>query len=415
MSFSLGLTLYALRRRAPDAPAAPPPPPRPEGTLVWLHAPAGELVPPMLVLARRLIAEDGVSVLLTGSALHPGAPASPRDRPVNALQPQGAGLLTAAPPADTAAEARAFLDHWRPAAGVMAGGEVRPALIDQAAQRGLPLALVDAERPALPPGRDGWFPGLMRGALARLDHVMPVDETAARALRRAGVRAAALHAGGRMEHPSSTLPITEAERAALSRLMATRPVWLASHIPEAEEAVVIEAHRSVLRLAHRMLMIVVPDDPARAPAMAARMAEVEGWMVARRSADEEPEPDVQVYLADGPGELGLWYRLAPVTYMGGSLTAGGCVADPLAAAAVGSAIVHGPRSGAHGGAIGRLAAAQATALVGSAADLALTLGELLAPDRAARLAQAAWLVTTEGAEVTARALALVRAMIAGRG
>lgn len=397
MTFSPGLTLYALRHRGTRATWTPPGA-RPDGTVIWLHASRAETVAPLVALARRLIAEDGVTVTLTADTPPPPAPR----------------LFTAPPPPHSLADARAFLEHWKPAVGVLADGVLPPALIQDASARGIPLVLVDGRAPSLPRALKGWFPGLTSALLSRLHLVMAVDEPAARLFRRAGTRPSALGIAGRMEHPPSVLPVNEAERAALSRLLATRPVWLACHLPEAEEALVIEAHRSVLRLAHRLLLIVVPEDPARSPALAARMAEVEGWMVARRSAEEEPEPDVQVYVADSPGEQGLWYRLAPVTYLGGSLSPGGCRADPLPAAAVGSALVHGPRSGAFGAAIGRLAAAQATALVGSVADLAETLGELLSPDRAARLAQAAWLVTTEGADVTNRVLALIRSLMTDR-
>lgn len=366
--------------------------------MIWLHASQADTVAPLLVLARRLIAEDGVAVALTADAPPPPAP----------------GLFTAPAPPEMPADARAFLDHWRPAVGVLADGVLPPALIHEATARGIPLIMIDARGPQLPRSVRGWHPGLTSALLSRLHRIMAVDEPAARLFRRAGAKQGALSVAGRMEHPPSALPANEAERAALSRLLATRPVWLACHLPEGEEGLVIDAHRSVLRLAHRLLLIVVPEDPSRAQALAERMAGVEGWMVARRSADEEPEPDVQVYIADSPGELGLWYRLAPVTYLGGSLSTGGCRGDPLPAAAVGSALVHGPRSGAHGAAIGRLAAVQATALVGSGADLAETLGELLAPDRAARLAQAAWLVTTEGADVTNRVLALIRSLTTER-
>jgi 3-deoxy-D-manno-octulosonic-acid transferase len=58
--------------------------------------------------------------------------------------------------------------------------------------------------------------------------------------------------------------------------------------------------------------------------------------------------------------------------------------------------------------IGRLAAAQGAALVGSAADLAEAVSELLAPDRAARSAAAAWAVASEGTQVTERLVEIVR-------
>ena len=392
MSYSLGLTLYNLRAPAPAGPV-PERAPRPPGRLVWLHAPGTDAQRPLMALARRLTAE-GVAVLLT--LQDPLPDALPR------------GVLTDLPPPDTPLESRAFLDHWKPGAGVIAEGELRPALIHAALDRGIPMMIVEGREPFVMRGREGWWPGLVRGLLAEFRQVLAVDEPAARAFRRAGAVSARVFAAGRMELPSAALPCTEAERAALSRAFASRPVWLAAGLPAPEEAIVITAHRALLRLSHRLLLIVVPEDPDRAAPLAERMSQVEGWTVARRGADEEPDDETHVYVADTAAEYGLWYRLAPVTYLGGSLSAPGCRISPLAPAALGSALVHGPRTGTWGTVIGRLAAAQAAALVGSADDLATTMAELLAPDRAARLAQAAWTVTSEGAEVTDRVLALLR-------
>lgn len=387
---AIGLKLYTLTARSAGAEALPRPP-RPAGRLIWLHVPEGLPGRGMVELARRIRDEDGHPVLMTAAE--------------GASLPDGV-IHQPAPP-DSPAALRAFLDHWRPDALVMCGGEIRPALIHEAGLRTLPLMLVEAEAPHLPPGREGWYPGLMRRALAALGEVSAVNETAARALRKAG---ATVRVSGRMEEPSAALPYNEAEREALARQLATRPVWLAAHLPEAEEAAVIEAHRACLRLAHRLLLIVVPQDPARATALAETVERDEGWITARRVLEEEPEADVELFIADA-AEMGLWYRLAPITFLGGSLAGHGCIADPMEAAALGSSLIHGPRPGGHGATFGRLGAARATRSVASAADLAEAVAELLSPDRAARLAQAAWGVASDGVEATERALAAIRRML----
>ena len=81
---------------------------------------------------------------------------------------------------------------------------------------------------------------------------------------------------------------------------------------------------------------------------------------------------------------------------------------------MGSAILYGPRSGTFRAAYGRLGAARAARMVGSGADLAFALGDLLSPDRAARQAQAAWTIASDGAEVTAGVLALIRDILDGK-
>lgn len=390
MAYSLGLTLYNLSNRRP-AGSVGARVPRPAGRVIWLHAPNGESARVMQELARRLVAEDGHPILLTCPD-----PLPPRD-----------GVIIEIPPADTLAEVRAFLDHWLPDIAVLAEGELRPALLNLATERRIPLLMVAARKPYLLRERDGWYPGLMRGLLAQFQHVLAVDEPSARGFRKAGATANAVEVAGRMEEESAVLPCLEAERDALARQLATRPVWLAAALDEAEEAAIIAAHRAALRLAHRLLLIIVPQDATRAATLATRIETDEGWTVAQRNHDEEPDAETEVFIADAQ-EFGLWYRLAPITFMGGSLYGSGCNRDPLEPAALGSAIVYGPRPGSYGSTFGRLGAARAARAIGTQSDLAEALGDLLSPDRAARLAQAAWTVASDGAEVTEKVIHLIR-------
>ncbi|MDZ4391853.1 3-deoxy-D-manno-octulosonic acid transferase [Cypionkella sp.] len=394
MALSLGRTLYNLtgRRLSEPTPARPA---RPPGDLIWLHAAEVGCSRGLRQLALRLVVELDVTVLLT----------CPEEVPLTF------GMLHQRPPLDTPAETKAFLAHWAPALAVMAEGELRPALLFEAAEQRLPVIMVDARAPYIVKGREGWYPGLMRAALQSIGQVLAVDEAAARAFRRAG--AAEVAVSGRMEEPSAALPYHEPERAMLAGLMATRPVWLAADVPAAEEAAVIAAHRSALRLAHRLLLILVPQDPARAAELAAFMEASEGWTVAQRSLEQEPDAETEVYIPDNAVEYGLWYRLAPVSYMGGSLLGEGCARNPMEPAALGSAIVYGPRPGGYGSVFGRLGAAQAARAVGSAGDLGDALSDLLAPDRAARLAQSAWALASDGVEVTDRVVDFARGVLDG--
>ena len=395
MASPLGLTLYNLgQRREPGEGTSRPP--RPAGRLIWLHAPGEGLVSPMRALARRLVEEDGLPVLLT-------APVETEPLPGVVLQP---------PPVDSPVDARAFLDHWRPEIALFAGGQLRPAVMHEAGERQIPMLLVNAKAPAFLRERDGWYPGLMRSALVRFRAILAVDEAAARAFRKGGAALSAVAVTGRMEEEGVVLPGLEAERTALARLLAARPVWFAAGVTEAEEEAVLQAHRKALQHSHRLLLILISKDPARAAILAARF-EAEGWAVAQRAQDEEPEPEIEVFIADNPAEYGLWYRLAPVTFLGGSLFGKGPTRNPMEPAALGSAILHGPRTGTAGPVFVRLGAARATRAVASASDLGDALGDLLAPDRAARLAQAAWGVVSEGAEVTEGVLFRIRAIMDG--
>ena len=395
MAYSLGLTLYNLAgRHAP--PDALPRPTRPPGRLVWLHAPGDEALVVLQELARHLHDDDGVQVVLTTDASPPASP----------------GLIVQAPPPDHPLEAQAFLDHWRPELAIFAEGELRPATLHECTQRKLPLIMVNARAPRLIAGREGWYPGLIKSTIRCFQHILVLDDTAARAFGKAGAEPGQIAVTGRMEEASAALAHVESDRAALASLLVTRPVWLAADVATSELPHVIAAHAQALQLAHRLLLILVPQDPASAPALAEKLEADQDWRVALRRTDQDPDPETEVYIADA-SEYGLWYRLAPVTFLGGSLDGDGCSRNPMEPAALGSAILYGPRPGAYGRACGRLGPARAARMVASGSDLAEALGDLLSPDRAARQAAAAWTIASDGAEVTDRVMCLIRATMDG--
>ncbi len=393
-AYSLGLTLYNLSQRHEAQVAEFPP--RPSGRLIWLHAPTIDAQKRISELARRLVAEDGFGVLIS-------SPEAVRERE---------GIIWTRPPADTQGDVAGFLDHWRPEIVAFSAGELRPAVVIEAHRRKIPLIMIDGSSPYLMRGREGWYPGLTRSVLSVFSSIFAQDEDAARAFRKAGGALAAVAAIGRLEEESTALPCVEAEREALAKLLLTRPVWFAATLPESEEDLVIAAHKTAISLAHKSLLIMSPEHPERAGPLTDKITAA-GMSVAVRANDDEPDPETEVYVVEGDGELGLWYRLAPVTYLGGSLLGSGCIRTPLEAAALGSAILHGAAFGAFGEAFSRLVAARATRLVTSAYTLADAVSDVLAPDKAARLAQAAWTVASDGAEVTETVIDTIRHLTDG--
>jgi 3-deoxy-D-manno-octulosonic-acid transferase len=403
MARSLALALYLLAARRGGWEPAEGRATRPDGTLVWMHLGAGSNLKRLAQLARRLSElRPGLAFLVTaqggGAAAAVGFPAA---------------MVTDQAPAERVPAVAAFLEYWRPDLSLIAGATLPPALIAGTHDRGIPLILADIRLSSDELGHWRWRRGLAASLLSRFSRVLAQDPETATRLRAIGGRQLPVEIAGRIEETSEPLPGSEAERASLAELLATRPVWLAVACPESEEEAVIAAHARAMRLAHRMLLILVPADPQRADALADRLGR-EGWVVARRSREEEPEADVQVFLADGEAELGLWYRLAPVTFMGGTLAPGGTGRNPFEPAALGSAIVHGPHPGPYPDAYTLLAEARATRIVAGAEALADTVADLIAPDKAALLAHNAWAVSSGGAEVTDRVAEIVLATLDGR-
>ncbi|MFN3147109.1 MAG: 3-deoxy-D-manno-octulosonic acid transferase [Paracoccaceae bacterium] len=358
---------------------------------IWIHTGATPPGATARTLAQRLGEEEFSFVFSSVSATS----TAPLPGPVVPLED------------DRHAPVRAFLDTWRPAVGIWTECDLRANLLAEASSRKTLLFMAESRgtRPDHRPWR--WRPRLQRTMLSRFSRILAANAVNAAEFRRMGADPQRLELSGFLEESGIALPCDMAEHDALAECIAARPAWLAVGIAdEAELSATVAAHRRALQHAHRLLLILSPATPAEAPAIAERLRE-EGWSVARRAAGQDPERETQIYLADVPDELGLWYRLAPISFLGQSLEKGPGL-DPFEPAALGSAILHGPNVQGYRDAYGRLAAAGACRLVRSARELGTGLERVLSPDIAASMAQEAWRVVSAGAEVTDRLVRLVR-------
>jgi 3-deoxy-D-manno-octulosonic-acid transferase len=309
-------------------------------------------------------------------------------------------------PADTIPGAEAFLHHWQPDLCLWSGGELQPALLICAARAGVPLCLVDAEAALLERSRWPLFRNMTRAILAEFAEVHARNEAAARQARRMGVDPARVRVTGVLQEEALTLPYRHDDHETLSRIMRARPVWLAAMVQQDEIDTVLGAHREASRSAHRCVLIVVPDDPDQSAGMAARIA-AQGWRYIVWSGGALPDETTQVILADTRGEMGLWYRLAPICFMGSSLVSGQHGRDPDEPAAHGAAILYGPNVERYLHRYSRYAEAGAARIVRDTGTLAAAVQALLPPDRAAAMAHAAWDVASRGAEVSDQVVEMV--------
>lgn len=354
---------------------------------------------------------DGPLVLLYGTNAGPVATELRRLCPpvrVGALGPvvvergaRAVPMVLPEPPND-ALPARRLLELAAPGAVLLSGGVLPTALIDACEDAAVPVTLVaDASGLAAAAARRVWRGG-RRGPLARLSRVLVPDGATREAALREGIAPLRVEILGTALPVLPPLPCNQHELAALRPLLRDRPVWLAASLPRRELTAVMAAHEWLLSARHRALLIIAPASARDADAMAVTLAE-RGMSVARIE-DSDPSPETQVLLAEDSAELGLWYRLASVTYAGGTLIqeAESIPRHPFEPAGLGTAIVHGPLMGDHAAQWRALDRAGGARQIRGPLALPRVIEELSAPDTAARLARAAWEVATEGADITRR-------------
>lgn len=303
-------------------------------------------------------------------------------------------------------DAQAFLDHWKPDLCLWTCGDLAPSALSVAAGQDIPLYLIDAQEDGFEKRPVSFLPDPIAATLRLFTTIMASDANAARRLRRYGLSDKELTITGPLQEGSAALPCNISDLEDLRETIGTRPVWLAAMLQAEELATILRAHRMVARFAQRLLLVIVPDRPEMGDDMARRM-ERSNLSYVRWSDGAFPDETTEVLLADTYGEMGLWYRVSPVSFMASSLVSGHGGCDPFEPAALGSAILYGPNSGRHLHAYSRLAEAGAARIVRDTDTLASALKQLVAPDRAAAMSLAAWEVVSEGAQVTDRIMDLI--------
>lgn len=393
---SLGLKAYRALTERGEAPEVALRPPRPEGELIWLHiAEAGKRVALLDLAARLISSRDGLSVLIT--QMDPGEAGALEER----------AMRVDDVPSEHPQIVAGFLDHWQPDACLWTWGKLRPNLVLEAAARGCPLILLDADASGFDGRRDWWMPDFTGQVLSCFSHVLVRSAAGLKRLRQSGLpqdRAQLtppLVAGGR------ALGCAESDLTELSAALAGRPAWFAVDVQPMELPTVIAAHRQALRLSHRLLLILTPTDPRQAETARQQAAEA-GLSCLLWGDGADPDETTQVMITDDLSDRGLFYRLAPVSFLGSSLVSQGTGRDPFEAAALGSAVLYGPRIGGYLPAYSRLAAAGAARIVNDAPALGTAVSRLIAPDQAATMAHAGWDVISQGAELTDQITELVQ-------
>jgi 3-deoxy-D-manno-octulosonic-acid transferase len=145
---------------------------------------------------------------------------------------------------------------------------------------------------------------------------------------------------GDIKFDAPTLPADRRELAELAGLTSGRQIWIAASTHEGEEMIAAEAHKRLRQVFPDALTLIAPRHPERGPAIERDLA-AQGLVCALRSRGDALGPKTAVYVCDTIGELGLFYRLAGVVFVGKSF-AGGGGQNPIEPARLACAILHGP-------------------------------------------------------------------------
>lgn len=362
--------------------------PRPPGRLLWLHAASvGEAMSILPVLAAL---PPDVAVLLTTGSI---ASARLLARRLAELG-LDARVRHRFVPLDVPRWAARFLDHWQPDAAGFVESEIWPNLLAACRARAIPVGLLNARLSADSFQRWRLLPTWAREVFGGFAWIAAQSEADAARLRALG--ADHVTCDGNLKYAAAPLPADAAELARLRAAIGRRPVWLAASTHNGEERIAVQTHNALAGVYPDLLTIIVPRHAERG----AEIAAIGRPPFPRRSQGDAP-PAGGIWIGDTMGEMGLYYRLAAIVFVGRSLIKDGGQ-NPLEPARLGCAVVMGPHGYNFREPVADLSAAGALQIVADGAELMRCINDLLRDSaRVARMGQAGRAAASRCAELPA--------------
>lgn len=283
--------------------------PRPAGRLIWLHgASVGESIS-MLPLINRLleIYTDAHVMVTTGTTT--SAEVMAKRLPERAFHQYL--------PIDNPVFAARFIRHWQPTIALWFESEFWPGMLSTIKSRNIPLILINGRISNKSFKRWQQFDFVIKEILDCFTACLGQSEEDAYRLRALGAKDAMCL--GNLKYAGLPIPVDEEKKKEIQDEIGERPVWLVSSTHSDEEAKIGRYLKELSAKHEGLLTIIAPRHPTRGVEIRDILQDKYQLKTALRSANEKIQPETEVYIADTIGEMGIWYELCPIVFIGGSL------------------------------------------------------------------------------------------------
>ena len=281
---------------------------RPEGKLIWFHgASVGESLS-MLPLINKLLENypDAHIMVTTGT--------------VTSAEVMGKRLPERAfhqyIPIDNPKFGTRFIKHWHPDLVLWFESDLWPALLSGIKRKNIPLILVNGRISNKSFKRWQQFDFISKELLGCFTYCLGQSEEDAYRLRVLGAKDSMCL--GNLKYAGINPPVDADKKAEILEQIEGRPLWAVSSTHSDEELKIGKFLKRVIEKVPGLMTIIAPRHPNRGPEIQAQLNEL-GLKTALRSKGEKISKTTDVYIADTIGEVGIWYDMAPIVFIGGSL------------------------------------------------------------------------------------------------
>lgn len=236
-------------------------------------------------------------------------------------------------PYDLPGSIQQFLNHVCPKLVIIMETELWPNMIHHTAQRKIPIVLANARLSLKSAKNYSHISWMVRPMLQQINLILVQTHDEAERFIRLGANPKHIQVTGSIKF-DTPVPEELTKQGFAMRInwqTKDRPTFIAASTHRGEEEQILNAFRELQKSWPKALLILVPRHQERFEQVAALCAKM-GFTFIRRSQKLPCTASTEIYLGDSLGELFLYYALADVAFVGGSLvpTGGHNLLEPAA-------------------------------------------------------------------------------------
>ncbi len=338
---------------------------RPEGKLIWFHgASVGESLSMLPLIHKLLAIYPDINIMVTTGTIT-SAELMGKRLPERAFHQYI--------PLDNPVFTTRFIRHWKPDLVLWFESDLWPAMLSGIKRKNIPLILVNGRISNKSFKRWQQFDYISKELLDCFSFCLGQSEEDAYRLRVLGAKDSMCL--GNLKYAGLPQPIDEEKKKEMLEQIGSRPVWAVSSTHKDEEVKIGKFLKRTIEKVPGLLTLVIPRHPQRGPEIRDDLQNL-GLKTALRSQNEPITPETDVYIADTIGEIGIWYDIAPLVFIGGSLIphGGQNFMEPSRAR---DAVIVGPHMFNFTDAMNRAKKADAVIQVNDVLELEETVNQLL--------------------------------------
>ena len=300
---------------------------RPSGKLIWLHAVSVGETLSLLPLIEK-IAEDNpkINILITSSTKTSAQifEKNLKKRVIHQMAPH-----------DTFFVSKRFIKYWHPDIAVRVESEIWPRILLELNKKMVPSFLFNARFSKKSLKKIESQSASARFIFSLFNEIHVQENKTLEKLINIGIPSENLALTGSLKDSAKKLAFDEHLMRQFLKAAAKQKIWLAACTHSGEDEIVLKAHKKI-----GGILLIAPRHVERGKYIA-KLSRSMGFTTQLRSEVPELQKETVVYIADTMGEMGLWYSMVNVAFIGGSLVERGGH-NPIEAAQLETFILHGP-------------------------------------------------------------------------